>query len=148
MQEEHLHQLHNGPLPLHCKLHNTRPLDAIVSSIRDKHAWVQVCEGWPQQLQAKCNRVDAANDAAVQTIRDEIAELKLELQRACVGDVEGVIQEQAQLLAVFELPAASPKAAADCEGIRCLLTATVSRTPCRNSREWGEGGSRLLLLKQ
>jgi hypothetical protein len=101
-----------------------------VSGIRDTHAaWVQVREGRPQQLQAECDRVTAAADAAVQAIREEEAELKLELQRACVGDVEGVIQEQAQLLADVELAAASPDAAVvDSEASRCLLTA-VTRAP-------------------
>ena len=124
-----------------CKSHTTRPLDAIVCGIRDTHAaWVQVREGRPQQLQAECDRVDAAADAAVQAIeeearravqgiREEAAELKLELQRACVGDLEGVIEEQAQLLADVELAAASPDAAvADSEASRCLLTA-ATRAP-------------------
>ncbi len=35
--------------------------------------------------------------------REKVAALKLELQRACVGDVDGGIQEQAQLLADAEL---------------------------------------------
>jgi hypothetical protein len=124
--------------PARCHSHTMRPLDAIVCGIRDTHAaWVQVREGRPQQLQAECDRVDAAADAAVQAIeeearravqgiREEAAELKLELQRACVGDLEGVIEEQAQLLADVELAAASPDAAvADSEASRCLLTAAT-----------------------
>ena len=59
-----------------CHSHTKRPLDAILSGIRDTHAaWVQVLEGQPQQLQAECDRVKAAADAAlqaaVQTIRGE-----------------------------------------------------------------------------
>ena len=51
-----------------CHSHTMRPLDAIVCGIRDTHAaWVQVLEGQPQQLQAECDRVDAAGDAAIQT---------------------------------------------------------------------------------
>ena len=116
--------------PARCKSHDTRPLDAIVCGIRDTHAaWAQVLEGRPQQLQAECDRVDAAGDAAIQAIREEVAELKLELQRACVGDLDGIIREQAQLLADVELAASSPDAAvAGSEASRCLLTA-VTRAP-------------------
>jgi hypothetical protein len=113
--------------PERCKLHNTRPLDGILSGIRDTHAaWVQVREGRPQQLQAECERVDAAADAAVQAIREEAAGLKLELQRACVDDLDGHIEEQAQLLADVEVAVASPDAAvADSEASRCLLAAAT-----------------------
>ncbi len=113
-----------------CKLHITRPLDAIVSGIRDSHAaWVHALEGRPLQLQAEYDRIDAAGNAAFQAIRAEIAELKQKLQRACVGDMEGVIREQAQLLADVELSAASPDAAvSDSEPSRCLLAA-ATRAP-------------------
>jgi DNA-binding beta-propeller fold protein YncE len=116
--------------PARCKSHDTRPLEAIVCGIRDTHAaWAQVLEGRPQQLQAECDRVDAAGDAAHQAIREEVAELKLELQRACAGDLDGIIREQAQLLADVELAASSPDAAvAGSEASRCLLTA-VARAP-------------------
>ena len=88
----------------------------------------------------KCDRVTAAADAAVQATREEEAELKLELQRTCVGDVEGVIQEQAQLLADVELAAASPDAAVvDSEASRCLLTA-VTHAPL--PPQPGAGGER------
>ena len=81
-----------------CKSHDTRPLAWILSLLRaENEAWVQVQEGRPQQLQAECERVDAAADAAIAAftscIREEAAELKVELQRACVGDVEGVVRE-------------------------------------------------------
>ena len=124
-----------------CKSHDTRPLDAIVSGVRDAHAaWVQVLEGRPQQLQAECDRVDAAAEAAHQAIREEAAELKQKLQRACVGDLDGVIREQAQLLADVELAAESPDAAvADSEASRCLLTAVV-RAP--RPPPPGAGGAR------
>ena len=83
-----------------CKSHHTRALDAIVSGIRGTHAaWVKLLEGKPQQLQAEYGRIDAAGDVAIQAIRAEMAELKQKLQRACVGDLESVIREQAQLLA-------------------------------------------------
>jgi hypothetical protein len=122
--------IHCAMDPARCKSHDTRPLDAIVCGIRDTHAaWAQVLEGRPQQLQAECDRVDAAGDAAIQAIREEVAELKLELQRACVGDLDGIIREQAQLLADVELAASSPDAAvAGSEASRCLLTA-VTRAP-------------------
>ena len=124
-----------------CKSHDTRPLDAIVSGVRDAHAaWVQVLEGRPQQLQAECDRVDAAAEAAHQAIREEAAELKQKLQRACVGDLDGVIREQAQLLADVELAAESPDAAvAGSEASRCLLTAVV-RAP--RPPPPGAGGAR------
>ena len=94
-----------------CKSHDTRPLAWILSLLRaENEAWVQVQEGRPQQLQAECERVDAAADAAIAAftscIREEAAELKVELQRACVGDVEGVVREVGQLLADVQLAAA------------------------------------------
>ncbi len=127
--------------PARCKSHDFRPLEAIVSGVRDAHAaWVQVLEGRPQQLQAECDRVDAAGEAAHQAIREEVAELKQKLQRACVGDLDGVIREQAQLLADVELAAESPDAAvAGSEASRCLLTAAV-RAP--RPPPAGAGGAR------
>ena len=60
------------------------------------------------------------------TLAAQHAELKQKLQRACVGDLDGVIREQAQLLADVELAAEFPDAAvADSEASRCLLTAVV-----------------------
>jgi hypothetical protein len=95
--------------PARCKPHDTRQLASIVSSVRDVHAaWLQLREGRPQQLQAESQRIDAAADAAIQAIREEAAELKVELQRVCVGDLEGALEEQAQLLADVEVAAASP----------------------------------------
>jgi DNA-binding beta-propeller fold protein YncE len=121
-----------------CKPHNTRPLASIVMSLRDVHvAWLQLRDGRPQQLQAECDRVDAAAEAAHQAIREEAAELKLELQRACVGDLEGVIEEQAQLLADVEVAAASPDAAvAGSEACRCLRAAATRapRAPVERDR--------------
>jgi hypothetical protein len=104
-----------------------RPLASIVTSLRDVHAaWLQLRDGRPQQLQAECDRVDAAAEAAHQAIREEAAELKLELQRACVGDLEGALEEQAQLLADVEVAAASPDAAvAGSEACRCLRAAAT-----------------------
>jgi hypothetical protein len=87
---------------------------------------VQVLEGQPQQLQAECDRFDATGDTAIQTIREENADLQLQLQRACVGDLEGLIREQAELLADLELSAASPHTAvANSEASCCLLTAVT-----------------------
>jgi hypothetical protein len=77
---------------------------------------------------------------AVQGIREEAAELKLELQRACVGELEGVIEEQAQLLADVELAAASPDAAVtDSEASRCLLTAATRAPLPPPPGGWGGG---------
>ena len=49
----------------------------------------------PQQLQAECDRVDAAADAAIAAftgrVRQEAAELKTELQQARVGDVQRIV---------------------------------------------------------
>jgi hypothetical protein len=114
-----------------CKSHDTRPLTWIVSLLRaENDAWVQVLEGRPQQLQAECERVNAAADAAIaeftSCIREEAAELKLELQRACVGDVEEVVREVGQLLADVELAAAMPEGCdAGSEAARCLLAAAT-----------------------
>jgi sugar lactone lactonase YvrE len=127
-----------------CKSHETRPLATIVSLLRAEHdAWVQVEEGQPQQLQSECARVDAAADAVIAAftsrVREEAAELKLELQRACVGDVAGVIREQAQLLADVELAAASPEGCvAGSEAARCLLAA-VTRAPRLPPPDAGKG---------
>jgi hypothetical protein len=127
-----------------CKSHETRPLATIVSLLRAEHdAWVQVEEGRPQQLQSGCARVDAAADAAIATftsrVREEAAELKLELQRACVGDVAGVIREQAQLLADVELAAASAEGCVEgSEAARCLLAA-ATRAPRLPPPDVGRG---------
>ncbi len=109
--------------------------------ICDTHAaWVQVQEGRPQELQAECDRVDDAADAALQAIREEAAELKLELQCVCVGCLEGLIEEQAQLLADVELAAASPDAAvADSEASfndcrHACATATATAASCVGGR--------------
>jgi hypothetical protein len=115
-----------------CKPHNTRPLASIVMSLRDVHAaWLQLRDGRPHQLQTECDRVDAAAEAAILCIREEAAELKVELQRACVGDLEGALEEQAQLLADVELAAASPDGCVEgSEAARCLLAAVLlSRAP-------------------
>ena len=116
--------------PARCKSHIARVLDDIVTGVRETHAaWVQVLQGQPQQLQAECDRVTAAADAAVQAIREEEAELKLQLRRVCVGDLEGVVREQAAFLADVELAASSPQSAdAGSEESRCLLTA-ATRAP-------------------
>ena len=62
-----------------------------MSGVRDALAvWVQVLEGRrSRQLQAECERVHTAAEAAIQAIRDEVAELTQELQRACVGTWRG-----------------------------------------------------------
>jgi hypothetical protein len=115
-----------------CKSHETQPLAWTVSLLRAEHdAWVQVEEGRPQQLQSECARVDAAADATIARIREEAAELKLELQRACEGDVAAIVLEQAQLLADVELAAASPDGCVEgSEAARCLLAAVLlSRAP-------------------
>jgi hypothetical protein len=117
-----------------CQSHETRPLSWVVSLIRaETEAWVQVEEGRPQQLQAECERVDAAADAAIAAftsrVRQEADELKVELRRACVGELEGLVRERVQLLADVELAAASTESCvAGSEAARCLLTA-VTRAP-------------------
>ena len=118
--------------PARCQSHDMRPLASIVSSVRDAHAaWLQLRDGRPQHLQAETERVSAAANAAIEyitrEIREDEAELKLELQRACAGDLQDLLQEQAQLLANVEIAAASPLAAvAGSEACRYLQTA-VSR---------------------
>ena len=112
--------------------------------MRDVHAaWLHLREGRPHQLQAETERVTAAADAAIELftreIREEEAELKVELQRACVGDLEGALEEQAQLLADVEVAAASPDAAvAGSEACRCLRAA-ATRAP-RAPGESDRGG--------
>jgi len=70
-------------------------------------------------------------------IREEAAELKLELQRACVGDVAGVIREQAQLLADVELAAASADGCVEgSEAARCLLAAVHTRPSAAAAGCW------------
>ena len=127
--------------PARCKSHDTRQLASIVSCVRDAHAaWLQLRDGRPQQLHAEIERVDAAAEAAIQAIREEAEELKVELQRACVGELEGRLEEQAQLLADVEIAAASPEAAvAGSEACRCLRTA-VTRGP--RAPDEGCGGGR------
>jgi DNA-binding beta-propeller fold protein YncE len=122
--------------PARCQSHDMRQLASIVSRVRDVHAaWLQLRDGRPQQLQAEFQRVDAAAEAAIQTIREEAAELKVELQRACLGDLERTLQEQAQLLADVEIAAASPEAAvAGSQACCCLRTAAT-----RGSQVPGEG---------
>jgi hypothetical protein len=124
--------------PARCQSHTMRQLASIVSSVRDVHAaWLQLREGRPHQLQAECDRVDAAAEAAHKAIREEAAELKVELQRACVGDLEGALEEQAQLLADVEVAAASPDAAvAGSEACRCLRAAATGgpRAPGEGDR--------------
>ena len=128
--------------PARCQSHTMRQLASIVSSVRDVHAaWLQLREGRPHQLQAETERVTAAADAAIELftreIREEEAELKVELQRACVGDLEGALEEQAQLLADVEVAAASPDAAvAGSEACRCLRAAATGapRAPGEKDR--------------
>jgi hypothetical protein len=113
--------------PARCNSHEKRSVEHIVSSIRDTHAaWVRVREGRPQQLQAELQRIDAAAAAAVEAIRQEAAELKQQLQRLCVDDVEGCIQEQSQLLSDVQAAAASLDAAfANSDAAKCLLAAAT-----------------------
>ena len=131
--------------PARCQSHNMRQLASIVSGVRDVHsAWLQLRDGRPQQLQAEVERVDAAAEAAIESftreVRQEQAELKAELQRACVGDLEGTLQEQAQLLADVEIAAASPEAAvAGSEACRCLRTAATRGPQAPGA---GAGGGR------
>jgi hypothetical protein len=112
-----------------CKLHDTRHIAAIVSSVRHAHTeWLQLHKGRPEQLQADTERIDAAAAAAMTEIQAEVAELKLELHRMCVGDLECTLQEQAQLLADVQIAAASPHAAvAGSDACRCLRTAVALR---------------------
>ena len=130
--------------PARCQSHTMRQLASIVSSVRDVHAaWLQLRDGRPQQLQAETERIDAAADAAIELftreVREEAAELKVELQRVCVGDLEGALEEQAQLLADVEVAAASPDAAvAGSEACRCLRAA-ATRAP-RAPGESDRGG--------
>ncbi len=73
--------------------------------------------------------MDAAADAAIAANQEKAKEIKRELQRASDGDFQGVIQEQAHLLADVELAAMSPEGCvADSEAARCLLAA-VTRAP-------------------
>ena len=79
-----------------CQSHEMRPLAWTVSLLRtESEAWAQLEEGRPQQLQAECDRVDAAADAAIAAftgrVRQEAAELKTELQQARVGDVQRIV---------------------------------------------------------
>jgi hypothetical protein len=112
-----------------CKPHNTRPIAVIITSVRDAHtAWLQLRDGRPQQLQAETNRVTEAANAAIELftrqIREEETELKLELQRDRLVNLERTVQQQAQLLADVQIAAASPEAAvAGSEACRCLRTA-------------------------
>jgi hypothetical protein len=129
--------------PARCQSHTMRQLASIVSSVRDVHAaWLHLREGRPHQLQAETERVTAAADAAIELftreIREEEAELKLELQRACVGDLEGALEEQAQLLADVEVAAASPDAAvAGSEACRCLRAAATGGPRAPGERDRG-----------
>ncbi len=129
--------------PGRCKTHNTRQLSSIVSYVRDVHAaWLQLREGRPQQLQAETGRIDAAADAAIESftreVREEAAELKLELQRSCVGDLDGALEDQAQLLADVEVAAASPDAAvAGSEAYRCLRAAVMRGPRAPGERDLG-----------
>lgn len=129
--------------PARCKSHIARGLDDIVTSVRETHAaWVLVLQGQPQQLQAECERVDAAGDAAIQAIRDEVAELKAELQRACVADLDCVVREHAAFLADVELAASSPQSAdAGSEASRCLHTAATRAPPPPSPGAGGGDGS-------
>ncbi len=110
-----------------CQTHEMRPLSWIVSLLRiETEAWVRVQEGRPQQLQAECERVDAAADAAVAAIRREADDVKVELQRACVDELEGHVRERMRLLADVELAAASPQGGvAGSEEARCLHAAAT-----------------------
>ena len=70
--------------------------------------------------------MDAAADAAIAVIRQEAADLKAELQRACVGELDELVRERVQLLTDVELAAASPEGGiAGSEASRCLLTAVT-----------------------
>ena len=123
-----------------CKPHNTRPIAVIITSVRDAHtAWLQLCDGRPQQLQAETNRVTEAANAAIELftrqIREEETKLKLELQRDRLVNLERTVQQQAQLLADVQIAAASPEAAvAGSEACRCLRTAETqgSQMPGQN----------------
>ena len=131
--------------PARCKSHDTQQLSSIISCVRDAHAsWLQLFAARPQQLQAQIQRVDAAADAAIESftleVRQEQAQLKAELQRACVGDLEVTLQEQAQLLADVEIAAASPEAAvAGSEACRCLRAAVTRGSQAPDA---GCGGGR------
>jgi DNA-binding beta-propeller fold protein YncE len=126
--------------PARCKSHDTRQLAAIVASVRNVHcAWAQLRDARPQQLRAETERIDAAADAAFQAIREEAAALKLELQRACAGDlVEATtMRKLVQLLADVEVAAASPDAAvAGSDACQCLRRAVTHgpRAPGEDAR--------------
>jgi hypothetical protein len=116
--------------PARCHSYTMRQLASIVSSVRNVHAaWLQLREGWPQQLQAECDRVDAPAEAAIQSIQKEAAELKVVLQRACVGNLEDALEEQAQLLVDVQVVAASPDAAVAGSEACCCLRAAATRGP-------------------
>jgi hypothetical protein len=101
--------------------------------------------GRPHWLQKETERVSAAANAAIESItreiRDNEAELKLELHRACVGDLEDQLQEQARLLANVEIAAASPEAAVSGSDACRFLRMAVTRGPRAPSEEEREGGS-------
>ncbi len=129
--------------PARCQPHDKRSLASIVSCLRGVHAaWLQLRHGRPQQLQAETERVSAAANAAIESITHEIreneAELKLQLQRACVGDLDDLLQEQAKLLADVEVAAASPEAAvAGSEACHFLRKAVTRGTRLPGEDEGG-----------
>jgi hypothetical protein len=82
-----------------CKPHDTRPLDSMVGSLRATHAaWEKLREGRPERLRAQCDSVAAAANATIdrftRKVREEEAELVLQLQRSFLGDFDANIAQQ------------------------------------------------------
>jgi hypothetical protein len=72
---------------------------------------------------------NAAIESITREIRENEAELKLALHRACMGDLEDKLQEQARLLANVEIAAASPEAAVSGSDACRFLRMAVMRGP-------------------
>jgi hypothetical protein len=99
-----------------CQRHTLQPLANIVASLLQVHAlWSDLLQGRPEQLQKECKRVDEAAAAAIAAfksiVEQEVAILKDELHKTCVGDIECALQQQSQLLVDVELSLTSPDAA-------------------------------------
>jgi hypothetical protein len=99
-----------------CQRHTLRPLAKVVVPLLQVHTlWSDLQQGRPELLQKECQRVDEAAAAAIAAfnsiVEREVAALKDELHKTCVGDIECALQQQSQLLADVELSLASPDAA-------------------------------------
>jgi hypothetical protein len=90
--------IHCAMDPARCKSHDTRPLDFIMDRLRATHAaWVQLRVGRPERLQAQCDSVTAAANAAIdkftRKVREEEADLMMQLQRSFVSDLDASIAQ-------------------------------------------------------